>query len=164
MIMSQFTNKNPEQSGYRPIMKHKGFTLIEVLVVLMIIGLMAAIVFPRMGQRAEKAKVAQCRIQMKAFASALENYYFDNSCYPSTQQGLEALVKLPATGRIPANWSTGGYLDTNFLPNDPWNTPYIYLSPASSGKRYDIISYGADGTSGGEGLHKDLSVWDVVQP
>ncbi len=147
-----------------PRSKQQGFTLIEVLVVILILGLMASIVFPRVTGRAEKARVAQCRIQIHALANALENYHFDNGVYPSTEQGLDALISQPTGDPVPANWQLGGYLQTTHLPKDPWNNAFAYFCPGPDNKPYEIISYGRDGKPGGaEAVDRDISVWDSAE-
>lgn len=141
--------------------KRKGFTLIEVLVVIMILGMMASIVVPRVMGRAEQAKVEKAKIQMQALANALETFKFDNGFYPSTTQGLEALIKKPTKGRIPQSWPTGGYLTSINLPLDPWLNPFAYMSPGKNGQEYDLICWGMDGVPGGKGNDADVSLWEI---
>lgn len=133
-----------------------GFTLVELLVVLVIIGVLAALVAPRVITRADEARVTEARIQIKNFETALKIFKADNGFYPSTEQGLLALVVPPDTGQIPENYRPGGYLAKKSLPNDPWGNPYIYISPGELGD-YDIISYGADGLPDGEKYNADIS-------
>lgn len=133
-----------------------GFTLIEVMVVVVIIGILGALVVPQVMGRPDQAKVTVARGDLKAVASALEMYRLDNHVYPDTQQGLEALVTRPAHGA--PNWNREGYLRS--LPLDPWGRPYLYLSPAA-GAPYQLYSLGADGRQGGEGTDADL---DSRQP
>ena len=133
-----------------------GFTLIEIMVVVVIIGILAALVVPQVMGRPEQAKVTVARGDLKAIASALEMYRLDNRRYPDTQQGLEALVQRPPSGAD--NWNPEGYLGR--LPVDPWGKPYLYLAPGSKGA-YDLWSYGADGREGGDVLDADLDSRDI---
>ncbi|MCD6419122.1 MAG: type II secretion system major pseudopilin GspG [Synergistetes bacterium] len=137
-------------------MKKRGFTLIELMIVVSIIGVLSAIVVPKLMQRTQEAKVTAAMMQIKNFKTALEMFYLDNGFYPSTEQGLQALVKKPTTGREPKHYRTGGYIEK--IPRDPWGNPYIYRCPGEHGA-YDIISYGADGEPGGEGADKDITSW-----
>lgn len=136
-----------------------GFTLIEILVVLVIIGILAALVAPRLITRADEAKVTAAMIQIKNFETALKIFRADNGFYPTTEQGLMALVVPPLTGQIPENYKPSGYLARKSLPHDPWGNPYIYISPGELGD-YDIVSYGADGLPDGEKYNMDISNWD----
>ena len=137
--------------------KHqKGFTLIEIMVVVVIIGILAALVVPKVMGRPDQAKVTVARGDLKAIASALEMYRLDNRSYPDTQQGLEALVQRPASGAD--NWNLEGYLPK--VPVDPWGKPYLYLAPGTQGV-YDLWSYGADGREGGDALDADLDSRDL---
>ena len=133
-----------------------GFTLIEIMVVVVIIGIRAALVVPKVMGRPDQAKVTVARGDLKAIASALEMYRLDNRRYPDTQQGLEALVQRPPSGAD--NWNPEGYLGR--LPIDPWGKPYLYLAPGSKAG-YDLWSYGADGREGGEALDADLDSRDL---
>ena len=134
-----------------------GFTLIEIMVVIVILGLLAALVVPKLIGRTEEAKKTQARVQIRNVEQALELFKLDNGFFPTTDQGLEALVRMPEAGRTPNNYRRGGYLDR--LPKDPWGNAYVYVSPGSHGD-YDISSYGADGTPGGEGEDADINSWD----
>ncbi|MBF8260189.1 MAG: ral secretion pathway protein GspG [Actinobacteria bacterium] len=134
-----------------------GFTLIEIMVVIVILGLLAALVVPKLIGRTEEAKKTQTRVQIKSLQQALELFKLDNGFYPSTDQGLDALVRMPEGGRIPKNYRKGGYIDRT--PKDPWGNPYVYVSPGQRGD-YDISSYGADGVQGGEGEDADINSWD----
>ena len=136
-----------------------GFTLVEILVVLVIIGILAALVAPRLITRVDEAKVTAARIQIKNFETALKIFKADNGFYPTTEQGLIALVVPPLTGQIPENYKPSGYLAKKSLPPDPWRNSYIYISPGELGD-YDIISYGADGLPDGEKYNADISNWD----
>ncbi|HOK40780.1 MAG TPA: type II secretion system major pseudopilin GspG [bacterium] len=140
-----------------------GFTLIEIMIVLLIIGLLTSLVIYNISDEPDKAKVQIAKAQIKAFEKALENYKLDNGFYPTTEQGLEALVKKPMTEPIPKNWKAGGYLekDKEFVPKDPWGNDYIYISPGIHRPNFvDIYSYGADGKEGGEGVNADIQNWN----
>lgn len=134
-----------------------GFTLLEIMVVIVILGLLAALVVPKLIGRTEEAKRTQSRIQIKNVEQALQLFKLDNGFYPSTEQGIEALVRVPEIGRIPKNYRKGGYLDR--VPNDPWGNPYVYVSPGAE-RDYEISSYGADGIPGGEGEDGDINSWE----
>lgn len=138
----------------------KGFTLIELMVVIVILGILAAIIAPRIIGRTDEAKVTEAKVQMKNIETALKLYKLDSGVYPSSEQGLEALVSKPTAGNIPRNWREGGYLEKKKVPDDPWGNPYVYASPGQSGD-YDIISYGADGARGGEGFDADIESWNL---
>ncbi|MBW2631291.1 MAG: type II secretion system major pseudopilin GspG [Deltaproteobacteria bacterium] len=137
-----------------------GFTLIELMVVIVILGILAGLIVPRIMGRPEEARRAKAIIQIESLETTLKLYKLDNGSYPSTEQGLQALVEPPEVGNLPGNWREGGYLEKGKIPKDPWNNEYIYLSPGTRGD-YDIISYGADGEPGGEGKNKDITSWDV---
>ncbi|MEW6720181.1 MAG: type II secretion system major pseudopilin GspG [Thermodesulfobacteriota bacterium] len=141
----------------RRLRDRAGFTLIEIMVVIVILGLLAALVVPKLIGRTEEAKKTQARVQIKHIQQALELFKLDNGFFPETDQGLEALVRIPEAGRIPKNYRKGGYLDR--VPKDPWGNQYIYISPGSHGD-YDISSYGADGVAGGEGEDADVNSWE----
>lgn len=134
-----------------------GFSLIEIMVVVIIIGLLASIVAPAVLNRADDARIQKVQADFKNIQTALKLYRIDNYVYPSSEQGLEALVQKPTTAPEPRNWKQGGYLDD--LPQDPWGNDYKYLSPGES-REYDIYTLGADGVTGGEGQNADISVWD----
>ncbi|MDH3976508.1 MAG: type II secretion system major pseudopilin GspG [Deltaproteobacteria bacterium] len=142
-------------------LNNKGFTLIEILVVLIILSVLAALVAPRFLGRTDEAKIEAARIQIKNFEGALKLFYLDNGFYPSTEQGLEALVTKPTTGKIPKKYKENGYLEGGRLPHDPWDNDFVYLSPGINNKEYDIESYGADGEDGGEGNDADIESWNV---
>ena len=137
----------------------RGFTLIEIMVVVVIIGVLGAIVVPQFMSRPDQAKVTAAKIDIQAIATALEMYRLDNFAYPSTQQGLEALTKRPSGLPAVRNWNPQGYLKS--LPVDPWGTPYQYLNPGvqSIDGDYDIVSLGSDGVIGGEGQASDIGNW-----
>ncbi len=137
-----------------------GFTLIEIMVVVIIIGILAALVAPRLISRTDDARVVDARIQIKNFETALRLFKMDNGFYPSTEQGLEALISPPSIGEIPENYRPGGYLEKKRISSDPWGNEYIYISPGQQGE-YDIISYGADRKPGGKGSDADIINWDI---
>ena len=136
----------------------RGFTLIEIMVVVVILGLLAALVVPKLIGRTEEAKKTQAAVQMKNIEQALELFKLDNGFYPTTDQGLQALVTIPDTGRIPKNYRKGGYLDR--VPKDPWGNDFVFVSPGAHGE-FDITSYGADGAPGGENEDADINSWDA---
>jgi general secretion pathway protein G len=135
-----------------------GFTLIELMVVIVILGILAGVVVPRIMDNPDKARVAKAKHDITALESALDVYRLDNFVYPTTDQGLEALVKKPSGTPEPANWKEGGYIKK--LRKDPWGNDYMYLSPGEHGD-VDIYSLGADGAPGGEGVFKDIGSWDL---
>ena len=131
-----------------------GFTLIELMVVLVIIGVLAALIVPNVLERADDARTTAARTDVTNLMQALKLYRLDNQRYPSSEQGLQALIAKPTTGPQPLNWKP--YLEK--LPNDPWGRPYQYLSPGVKGE-VDVMSFGADGQSGGEGKDADIGSW-----
>lgn len=137
-----------------------GFTLIEMMVVIVILGILAMYVGPKILGRPEQARQVKARIDIASLESALKLYKLDNGLYPSTEQGLQALVEQPESGQLPKKWHRGGYLDKGKVPRDPWGNDFIYLSPGIYGD-YDVISYGADGVPGGEDTDKDINNWEI---
>ncbi len=135
-----------------------GFTLIEIMVVVVILGILAALVVPQVMSRPDQAKVTVAQTDITAIGAALDMYKLDNGAYPSTQQGLEALVKKPAGNPQPKSWNQDGYLKK--LPVDPWGNPYQYLSPGTKGK-LDLYSLGADSKEGGEDNDGDIGNWSL---
>ena len=132
----------------------RGFTLIELMVVLVIIGVLAALIVPNVLDRADDARVTAARTDVNNLTQALKLYKLDNQRYPTAEQGLAALLAKPTAGPIPPNWKP--YLEK--LPNDPWGRPYQYLNPGIKGE-IDVMSFGADGQSGGEGKDADIGSW-----
>lgn len=139
----------------------RGFTLIEIMVVVIILGLLAGLVLPRIMGQEEEARIKTTRTQIKALEHALDSFKLDNGFYPSTDQGLEALIKKPEIGRIPTRWREGGYLKPARIPKDAWGRDFIYISPGNEGREYEIISYGPDGEPGGEGRNADIESWNI---
>jgi general secretion pathway protein G len=137
--------------------REKGFTLIEIMVVVVIIGLLATLVLPRVLGRQEQAQIEKARADIQALSSALKLYKLDNYNFPSTQQGLEALRREPTGEPSANNWKEGGYIER--LPMDPWGNEYQYLSPGRYGE-FDLWSYGSDGKPGGTGAAADIGNWD----
>ena len=136
----------------------KGFTLIEILVVVVILSVLAVLIVPRIMDRPDEARVIAAKSDIRAIISALKLYKLDSGVYPSTEQGLQALVKKPEIGDIPRNWKSSGYLDR--MPRDPWKNDYQYLNPGLHGD-IDVFSFGADGQPGGEGVNADIGSWNL---
>lgn len=134
--------------------RQRGFTLLEVMVVVVIIGILAAMVVPKIISRPDEARVMAAKQDIASLMQALKLYRLDNQRYPTSEQGLQALIAKPTTGPQPLNWKP--YLEK--LPNDPWGRPYQYLSPGVKGE-IDVMSFGADGQSGGEGKDADIGSW-----
>jgi len=135
-----------------------GFTLIEVMVVVVILSILAAIVVPNVMSSPDEARIVKAKQDIRALESALNLYRLDNYVYPSTEQGIQALVTTPTTPPEPQNWKTEGYIDR--LPTDPWGHPYQYLSPGQNGE-FDLYSMGADGQLDGQGVNADVSNWNL---
>jgi general secretion pathway protein G len=137
-----------------------GFTLIELMVVIVILGILAGLIVPRIMGRPDEAKQLKAKMQIESIETALKLYKLDNGGYPTTDQGLEALVSRSETPPVPRKWRDGGYLEKGKVPTDPWGNTFVYLSPGVHGD-FDIVSYGADGVSGGEDKNQDINNWDV---
>lgn len=135
--------------------KQAGFTLIEIMVVVVILGILAAFIVPRLMDRPDAARITKAKSDIRAIESALSLYRLDNHSYPTTDQGLAALVEKPANA---AAWKEGGYIER--MPKDPWNNPYQYLNPGVHGT-IDVFSYGADGQEGGDGINADIGNWNL---
>ena len=135
---------------------HSGFTLIEVMIVIVILGVLAALIVPKVMGRPDEARIAAARQDIFTIMQSLKLYKLDKRRYPTTEQGLAALVQKPSQAPLPQNWSAGGYLER--LPNDPWGQPYQYLNPGLHGE-IDVMSFGADGQPGGQGVDADIGNW-----
>jgi general secretion pathway protein G len=133
-----------------------GFTLLEVMIVVVILGILAALVVPKIISRPDEARVIAAKQDIASLMQALKLYRLDNQRYPTTEQGLQALTAPPPTAPMPPNWKAGGYIER--LPKDPWGNPYQYLNPGVHGE-IDIFSFGADGAPGGEGNDADIGSW-----
>lgn len=137
---------------------NRGFTLIEILVVVVILGILAAIVVPKFLDKPDEARITKVATDIKGIEQALGMFKLDSGFYPTTEQGLAALVSKSTIGRIPAKYPDGGYLKK--VPTDPWGSPYVYLAPGTHGD-FDIISLGADAEVGGEGKNADIESWKL---
>ena len=138
--------------------RRTGFTLIEVMVVVVILAILAALVVPKLMSRPDEARGVAARQDISTILQALRLYRLDNLRYPTTEQGLAALVARPAAAPVPANWKSGGYLER--MPKDPWGNAYQYLNPGLRGE-IDVFSFGADGVAGGEGTDADVGSWSL---
>ncbi len=138
----------------------RGFTLIELMVVIVILGILAGLIIPRIMGRPDEARSAKARMQIESMETALKLYKLDNGNYPTTEQSLQALVKAPAVGGLVKNWRLGGYLEKDKVPKDPWDHDFIYISPGVHGD-FDLSCLGADGELGGEGKNKDINNWEI---
>lgn len=141
--------------------RERGITLIELLVVIVILGVLAGLIVPRVIDRPEEARRAKAALQIEALEGALKLYQLDNGAYPTTEQGLRALVARPSVEPIPQSWREGGYLEKGRLPLDPWNRDFKYLSPGSHNPDFDLWSTGPDGEDGGEGKYADVTNWQA---
>ena len=135
-----------------------GFTLIEIMVVIVILGVLAALIVPNVISRPDEARVTVAKSDIAAIMSALKIYRLDNQRYPTGEQGLAALVAKPEQPPVPPNWKPGGYLEK--LPKDPWGRPYVYLNPGVRGE-VEVMSFGGDGQPGGSGTDADIGSWDL---
>jgi general secretion pathway protein G len=135
----------------------RGFTLIEIMVVVVIMGVLAAMVVPKLLNRAGDSKVSAAKVDIATIMQALKLYKLDNQRYPTTEQGLQALIEKPTGGPAANGWKSGGYVEK--MPKDPWGNQYQYLSPGIKGE-VDVFSYGADGQPGGTGNDADIGSWE----
>jgi general secretion pathway protein G len=138
-----------------------GFTLIELMIVVVIVGILATLLIPRIMERPEEARRMKAKADIKSIESALKLYKIDTGSYPTTEQGLQALLTKPETNPIPKKWREGGYLDGKEPPKDPWGNPFYYVSPGPENRDYVITSYGSDGELGGTGKNADVSSADI---
>jgi general secretion pathway protein G len=145
-----------KEGHLRAMTWQRGFTLLEVMVVVVILGILAVLVVPKIISRPDEARVIAAKQDIASLMQALKLYRLDNQHYPVTEQGLQALSAKPNTAPVPPNWKAGGYLER--LPNDPWGNPYQYLNPGIHGE-IDVFSFGADGAPGGEGNDADIGSW-----
>ena len=136
------------------------FTLIEIMVVIVILGILASFVAVQIMEKPEEARQLKARMDIAGLETALKLYKLDNGVYPTTEQGLQALVEPPTVGRLARKWREGGYLEKSSVPNDPWDNEYIYLSPGLNGQ-FDLMSYGSDGEPGGDGADADINNWEL---
>ncbi|SMB25923.1 pseudopilin, cryptic, general secretion pathway [Sterolibacterium denitrificans] len=141
-----------------PAPRQSGFTLIEIMVVVVILGILAALVVPKIMSRPDEARAVAARQDIASLVGALKLYRLDNKRYPATEQGLQALVSRPEAGPAADNWNPGGYVEK--LPLDPWGHPYQYLNPGLRGE-IDVFSFGADNAPGGTGLDADIGNWQL---
>lgn len=154
-----FGNGKTALPGRRPgARRRSGFTLLEVMIVVVILGILAALVVPKIISRPDEARVIAAKQDIASLMQALKLYRLDNIRYPVTEQGLQALVEKPAAAPLPPNWKAGGYIER--LPKDPWGNPYRYLNPGLHGE-IDVFSFGADGVPGGEGNDADIGSWNL---
>lgn len=144
------------------VLGQQGFSFIELMVVVIILGILAGAIVPRYMDKTDKAKAVKTKTDIGAIEAALKMYKFDNGVYPTTEQGLSALIEKPAGEPVPKNWSSKGYFEKKIIPKDPWGNEYMYLSPGVHND-FDISSYGADGVAGGDGINKDINSWEYEQ-
>lgn len=137
-----------------------GFTLIELMVVIVILGVLAGLIVPRLTDKPDKARVVKAKMQIENLAMAVKQFKIDNGFYPSTEQGLQALVEKPSVGKTPRNYPQKGYVSQ--IPKDPWNSEYIYIHPGEH-EEFDLYSLGADGEQGGDGFDADIGNWNLNQ-
>ncbi len=144
-------------STKKQLLVQRGFTLIEIMVVIVIIGVLAALIVPKVMSRPDEARATAARTDIASIVQSLNLYKLDSHRYPTTEQGLQALVKKPTISPVPENWKGNGYLER--VPKDPWGHPYRYLQPGLHGD-IDVMSLGADGEPGGAGSDADIGSWD----
>jgi len=149
-----------KQRLIKSVPSDKGFSLIEIMVVIVILGILAGLVAPRLMNRTEEAQLVKAKVDIESIITALKLYKLDNGSYPTTEQGLSALIEAPSTEPLPRKYQKGGYLEKGSVPKDPWSNEYIYLSPGVHDD-FDIISYGKDKVPGGEEENKDINSWEL---
>lgn len=142
------------------ISNEKGFSFIELMVVVVILGILAGMIVPRYMGRTDEAKTVKAKVDIAAIETSLKLYRLDNGVYPSTEQGLMALIEKPDTDPQAPKWNAKGYLDKKKIPKDPWGREYIYLCPGIH-EDFDLLSYGADGVPGGDGKNADIMSWEL---
>lgn len=142
------------------MLDQKGFSFIELMVVVVILGILAGMIVPRYMGRTDEAKAVKAKVDIAAIETSLKMYRLDNGVYPSTEQGLMALIEPPSIEPAAPNWNENGYLDKKQVPKDPWAREYLYLCPGVN-EEFDIISYGADGAPGGDGKNADINSWEL---
>ena len=140
--------------------EERGFTLIEIMIVVVILSILVWQLAPRIMGKPDEARQVKAKMDIATLETALKLYKLDNGIYPSTEQGLEALVELPSIGQLPKKWREGGYLEKRKIPRDPWDNDYVYLSPGLHGD-FDLTSYGVDKEPGGEGKNMDINNWEL---
>ena len=145
---------------FKTLKESRGFTLIELMVVIVILSLLAVLVGPKIIGRSDDAKVADAKVQIRNLETALKLYKLDSGNFPTTEQGLQSLVTKPSVGQIPKNYKAEGYLENKSVPKDPWGNDYVYLAPGEHGD-YDLYSFGADGVRGGDGKNADIESWSM---
>ena len=158
--MITIENRSAPSRPALQLRSQKGFTLIELLVVLIIISILAGYIGPKIMGRPEEARRTKATLQIEGLEMGLKMYKLDNGVYPSTEQGLQALIDPPSAGKLPPKWRDGGYLDARKVPKDPWGNDFIYLSPGLNGD-IDLSSYGPDSEPGGEGQDADINNWEI---
>lgn len=141
-------------------LSEEGFSLIEILVVLVIIGILAVSVGPKIMSRPDEARITKTKMLIESLESALKMYRLDNGSYPTTEQGLQALIAAPETGTLAKNWREGGYMEKGKIPQDPWKNDFIYICPGVHSD-FDLSSYGPDGEAGGDGKNADINNWEL---
>lgn len=158
-LLARFSclSSSPTTSARRARRRAAGFTLIEIMVVIVILGVLAALVVPKVMSRPDEARIIAAKQDIAAIMQGLKLYRLDNGRYPTSEQGLQALVSKPSAEPVPQNWKGGGYLEK--LPKDPWGQPYQYLNPGVRGE-LDVFSFGADGQAGGTGNDADVGNWE----
>ncbi|MEW5737078.1 MAG: type II secretion system major pseudopilin GspG [Thermodesulfobacteriota bacterium] len=140
--------------------RQSGFTLLELMVVIVILGILAVFIAPKFMDAPDKAKISKASVELESLATALKLFKLDMGRYPTTEEGLEILVTPPQNTEEAARWRKGGYLEKPSLPMDPWGHPYVYIFPGSRGD-FELLCYGADGQAAGEDVNSDIDYWDI---
>jgi len=157
MVSQRSAQLYPHTDNKLPVVGQRGFTLIEIMVVVVIIGILAALVGPKLFGQVDRARTSAAKAEISTIENAMKFYRLDNFVYPSSEQGIDALVTKPNDPNV-KNWNPGGYLER--LPTDPWGNPYLYRNPGTQGE-IDVLTLGADGVEGGEGNNADIGNWDL---